>query len=742
MNKQEHHRRLVDMLKQVAPPGAPEGLSVEPPVFADVESFGRSLDRELNEAAEGLRTIAEGRELTDEQAFGLEAIVLPKYRPVVDIVRDDFGEPPSPWTHLASGDAKGHLQMAIPSIGRVEVPGHPRLPYAGTAFVVGPELLMTNRHVAEVFCTGLGMRRLILRREFRPGIDFVQEVDPRESVMLEIRDVMLIHPHWDMALVRVSGLEAGHPALRLGVAHPEDLLDHDIAVIGYPAQDPRNDFALQYQIFRGVFDVKRLQPGKLKAREHIVDSFGNRVHTVTHDASTLGGNSGSAVIDVSTGEVVGLHFGGRYLQANYAVPTYELARDHRVVDAGVNFVGQLPSTDEWEEKWQAADVGETSVRSGVAGDQQALPQSVPVTSSSATLLPVGSFTLPLHVTVSVGSPVVAASAAAVGPATPASARALLDAREVPLRIPVIYDELDARGGYDPGFLELDDDVDVPLPALSAAGRAAAARLDNGSTELKYHKFSIVMHKGRRLALLTAANVDWREDKRRVDGRKPSRRELTGIPDGFGEQWVTDPRIPDAHQLPDIFFTKDRGAFDKGHLVRRDDVCWGDSFEDIQMANGDTFHTTNCSPQVAGFNQATRGEFNWGDLENLVQQETNAEKAVVLAGPVFAEEDPEFRGRDHHGTVRIRIPQKYWKIIVVRGEEGPAAYGFVLAQDLGGVAWELAVPAEWEPHTLGLAEIEALLSGLVTFGPLRDYDQTQSAVGRRLEESLAAVRPSA
>ena len=42
---------------------------------------------------------------------------------------------------------------------------------------------------------------------------------------------------------------------------------------------------------------------------------------MTHDSSTLGGNSGSALIDVATGRVVGLHFAGRYLEANYAVPT-------------------------------------------------------------------------------------------------------------------------------------------------------------------------------------------------------------------------------------------------------------------------------------------------------------------------------------------------------------------------------------------------------------------------------------
>src|SRR5436190_20589750 len=104
-----------------------------------------------------------------------------------------------------------------------------------------------------------------------------------------------------------------------------------------------------------------------------------------------------------------------------------------------------------------------------------------------------------------------------------------------------------------------------------------------------------------MAIFTASNVDWREASRLVNGRKPRRKELTGLADGDIEQWVTDPRIADEHQLPDVFYTKDGGAFDKGHIVRRDDVAWGDTFDDMQMANGDTYHTTNCSPQISAFN---------------------------------------------------------------------------------------------------------------------------------------------
>jgi V8-like Glu-specific endopeptidase len=45
-----------------------------------------------------------------------------------------------------------------------------------------------------------------------------------------------------------------------------------------------------------------------------VRSFEGVVKAMVHDSSTLGGNSGSAVIDTETGEVLALHFGGEYLR--------------------------------------------------------------------------------------------------------------------------------------------------------------------------------------------------------------------------------------------------------------------------------------------------------------------------------------------------------------------------------------------------------------------------------------------
>jgi hypothetical protein len=64
-----------------------------------------------------------------------------------------------------------------------------------------------------------------------------------------------------------------------------------------------------------VYDKKRLAPGEILK---VTDS------EIEHDCSTLGGNSGSAVVSLATGEALGLHFAGLYMEANYAVPAPKL----------------------------------------------------------------------------------------------------------------------------------------------------------------------------------------------------------------------------------------------------------------------------------------------------------------------------------------------------------------------------------------------------------------------------------
>jgi len=84
------------------------------------------------------------------------------------------------------------------------------------------------------------------------------------------------------------------------------------------------------RIFSGVYDVKRLQPGVVREEQP-------RARRFSHDASTLGGNSGSCVLDLQTHSVVGLHYSGRYLRANYAVNLAYLLHDPLLKRAQVEF---------------------------------------------------------------------------------------------------------------------------------------------------------------------------------------------------------------------------------------------------------------------------------------------------------------------------------------------------------------------------------------------------------------------
>ena len=68
------------------------------------------------------------------------------------------------------------------------------------------------------------------------------------------------------------------------------------------------------------------------------------------------------------------------------------------------------------------------------------------------------------------------------------------------------------------------------------------------------------------------------------------------------------------------------------------------FTQVRIANGDTYHVTNCSPQVAGFNQSSQGEDNWGDLENHVLKSAVQERYCHFAGPILDPRDDTFIGR--------------------------------------------------------------------------------------------------
>lgn len=643
---------------------------------------------ELNAAESALEKLATGQILNPDEEYLVEAIILPDERPAIDIKNGKFEITHHLWTHLGTdAGLRSNIETAIASVGRVELPDHPRYPYGGTGFVVGDGLLMTNRHVAELFARGLGTQGLYFIDGVQCALDLEREIGSKAAKLLKVRSVVMIHPYWDMALLKVDGLNRSPLVLLADEQNP----GRDITVIGYPGFDPRNDADVQNTVFRKVFNVKRLQPGKLGQRREVVDNWRKRVSAITHDSSTLGGNSGSAVIDVKSGKVVALHFGGRYLDANFAVPAFELARDERVLQSGVKFLGKPPSgTPDWLQSWNLVDRTSRSGQERQTPSQPSTPPSTVITTTTNNGI---TLTIPLEISIRLGETATRSDAAPTS--NPVSTEAMVE--------PHHEEDYSNRRGFDTHFLGRE----VALPKLTNDKVAARLTGEDGYV-IPYHNFSIVMHADRRLALLTAVNLTADEKLKEPEpGYDYSRRGLGGLGKNDRESWFIDPRLELKNQLSDRFFTRDRGAFDKGHLVRREDAAWGASYKAVRAANGDTFHVTNCSPQVAGFNQAGKGEDNWGDLENLIFAQANVERLILFSGPVLANNDPIFIGVDSdNNPLRIQIPQSYWKIIVADSQGELQAFAFSLEQDLSDVDIEFSVPETWRRKMVPLTTIEA------------------------------------
>ena len=424
-----HLQRLRRMLEQVDPSWKAEGLQETLQGRAGAAGGPRLelAKQDAQFAMESLDVLKRGEDVDADQRFALEAIIMPYHRPVIDIVGNRMKpeQLTGTWQHLAGPELRPRIEQCLLSVGRINVPHLTSLPYAGTGFIVGPELMMTNRHVAQIFAQGLGVRNL----QFLPGqvaaVDFHGEAGREESLSLDVERVVMVHPYWDMALLKVRGLPEDRKPLTLGTTDPANLRDHEIVVVGYPGYDPGGDDEfqrIQNRIFRGTYYVKRLQPGNLKVRGSI-ESFGRMVDAVTHDCSTLGGNSGSAVLALPRAgggpiQVIGLHFGGAYLVANYAVPAFDLAQDGRVVDAGVNFAGRIDGRGGfYDPYWREAEVGESfAARDGSPAGPTVPPASAGTAQTVASGAAV-TWTIPLQVTISLGAPTLApVPAPAPGPA--------------------------------------------------------------------------------------------------------------------------------------------------------------------------------------------------------------------------------------------------------------------------------------------------------------------------------------
>lgn len=242
--------------------------------------------------------------------------------------------------------------------------------------------------------------------------------------------------------------------------------------------------------------------------------------------------------------------------------------------------------------------------------------------------------------------------------------------EAKLRFDPKYKE---RGGYSKTFL---DGFVIPVPV---APGGEVLKSGNSQMVLNYHHYSVAMHKDRRLCMWAASNVNYDEAT-----RWRTREE-------FGtDTWKLDPRIPGENQVEDAELYAPAKRFDRGHIVRRDDVAWGLTEEEEEFGNSDSFHFTNCTPQHEQFNRAMF-QFHglWGELEKHIAKQAGfvQNKLSIFAGPVLADSDPP---RDFGFGSDFLVPIQFWKVILAvettQGGSQLRAYGFLMSQQEAIDTW--------------------------------------------------------
>lgn len=200
-----------------------------------------------------------------------------------------------------------------------------------------------------------------------------------------------------------------------------------------------------------------------------------------------------------------------------------------------------------------------------------------------------------------------------------------------------------RIGYDVAFLrsgKRDGRVFLPILSDALAKQAAPLLGMKSRAVLDYHHYSLVMHKARRFAIYSAANVDF-------SGRFAMTRPK--------DVWRIDPRISVSAQVTAACY--ENNQFDRGHLTRREDLEYGVDKAAARASADDTCHWTNCTPQAASFNE---GRQLWAGLELHILEAAVAKdsfRAQVFTGPIFDDRDPPIPGfADTH------YPLRYWKVV--------------------------------------------------------------------------------
>ena len=518
----------------------------------------------------------------------------------------------------------------------------------GTGFLISPQLLITNHHVLENEASALKSYA-----EFNYQYQLNGLPTMSDSFILAPEVFFATNKDLDYTIVAVqpqavgSGKNiAGYGYLQLSESTAKALVTENLSIIQHPS---------------GGFK-------QIAIRENQLITSDPNSDFITYATDTTQGSSGAAVFN-DQWQVVALHHSG--------VPKTDAAGNILCKDGSIWQIGMEEYLIDW--------LSNEGVRiSAILKDLQNthsahplvmelitlppflaenllsnglpdLPQIPPISHPNHTNTPSTkeqntiTFTLPLEITVKLGSLTTAPVVQKITPVSNIQPNLSDPTYEVKKSKQPDYS---GRNGYDSNFLE-HQDFCIELEDLTVNHLCNIAPLLNPTPEnkyrLDYYNFSVVMHKQRRLCLFTAVNINGNQTVENIRESTP---------------WILDPRMSDLYQTgPKVYVSND---LDRGHMVKRLDPVWG-AFADL--ANDDTFHFTNSTPQHKNLNQKT-----WLSLENYIFNNAMLAglKISVFTGPIFSDEDIPYRG--------ILLPLQFWKVVAMVKKDGtPSVSGYMLKQ---------------------------------------------------------------
>jgi hypothetical protein len=302
---------------------------------SDLNAYQQQVLDDAKTALERLAAEGEQANLSDRQIIGLEAVIVPDgTRPalfVKDSTVNPAGSDAGTWSDRISTLLHG-IERVARSVGRINAQiGFPN--YAGTGFVVADSLILTNRHVLEeVAGEPVPETGGIWQFNTPVTIDFAAEFERDRRSEFKVTGVTFAGPErigdgielsrLDVALLQVephNGTEDLPPPLPLSRRIKRLSPGSEVYVMGYPARPSNEVGQVLMTVFQDEYYVKRFAPGYVDDDPAQVDDGGHK-RVFTHDSSTLGGNSGSCVVEfrIDGFPVVGLHFGGTRRVHNFA----------------------------------------------------------------------------------------------------------------------------------------------------------------------------------------------------------------------------------------------------------------------------------------------------------------------------------------------------------------------------------------------------------------------------------------